>query len=172
MSEPIEEEYLNWLCAKVRKTRSPMYDDLFVILHKTEFVWTVHGDRNRAEDGCELRLDFLRESGWNNDQAWFNQPCSVLEILVALAKRACFQTDRPTTEWFWEFISNLYLDDFRRVSRNDVPLIEEILHNFVWRTYDPSGHGGIFPMRWPKQDQRKVELWYQFFEYLDEKGEM
>lgn len=59
MGEPIEGEYFNWLCAKIRKTPAPMYNDLLQILHRTEFVWVVHGDRNRAEDGIELREDFL-----------------------------------------------------------------------------------------------------------------
>lgn len=172
MREPIESEYFNWLCAKVRKSPPPMYDDLFSILYQTEFVWVIPNDRNRAEDGKELRIDFLRELQWENDPGWFNEPCSVLEMLIAFAKRAYFQTDRQTKDWFWEFIANLMLDDFRHVSQDQLSVIEEILHTFVWRTYEPSGHGGIFPMRWPKHDQRRIEIWYQFNEYLEDQGLM
>lgn len=173
MGEPIESEYFNWLCAKVlpvENRRGNMYSDLLRILHETEFVWVVPEDKNRAEDGCELRLYFLQQTGWNRDRVWFAQPCSVLEVLIAFADRACFQTDIPLNDWFWEFMTNLDLGEYRQVSRPDEIRIRDILHTFVWRMYDPSGYGGLFPMRWPKQDQRKVEIWYQFCEYLDDRG--
>ena len=34
------------------------------------------------------------------------------------------------------------------------------------RLYDMHGNGGLFPLRKPSKDQRKVELWYQMSEYL------
>jgi len=170
MAEPIESEYFNWLCAKVLEVRSPIYKDLMKILYETEFVWNVEGDRNRAEDGCELRLGFLRNTSWNQDPDWYHQPCSVLEMLIAFADRASFQTDIPVKDWFCEFIGNLDLGDYRQVSRSDEGYIRDILDALVWRTYDDAGHGGVFPLRWPKRDQRKVEIWYQFCDYLDDRG--
>lgn len=170
MEEPIEELYFNWLCAKVLDVNVPIYLDLMRILYKTEFVWKIHADRNRYEDGIELRDDFLRVSRFNNDTCWYAEPCSVLEMLIAFSDRAQFQTDRPARDWFWEFLQNLSLDEYRQVSMEDRPIIDDILHDFVWRTYDENGHGGMFPMRWPKEDQREVEIWHQFFEYLDEQG--
>jgi hypothetical protein len=172
MGEPIENEYFNWLCAKVLEPRGNIYYDLLGILYRTEFVWVVPGDRNRAEDGTELRLYFLNETGIEADSAWYSQPCSVLEMLIAFADRAYFQTDISARDWFWEFMTNLDLGEFRHVSREDAPVVENILHSFVWRTYDQSGSGGIFPMRWPKNDQTKIEIWYQFCEYLEDRGLM
>ena len=170
MDEPIEESYFNWLCAKVLSVNVPVYGRLMRILYGTEFAWVVTGDHNRADDGRELRDDFLRETYLRKDRAWYNAPCSVLEVLIALAKRAAFQTEKPVKEWFWIFIANLELDEYRQVSDSDVPIIEEILDDFVWRQYEFSGHGGIFPLRWPKRDQREVELWYQLFDYLEDQG--
>lgn len=170
MSEPIEGEYFNWLCAKVQKTRALIYVDLLKILYSTEFTWVIPEDRNRAEDGLELRHDFLREAHARSDNQLINQPCSVLEVLLAFANRASFQTDIPVRDWFWEMMDNLDLGEFRQVSRVDEVHIRERLHTFIWRTYDPSGYGGLFPMRWPKTDQRKVEIWYQFCEYLEDRG--
>lgn len=170
MEEPIEELYFNWLCAKVLDVNVPIYLDLMRILYRTEFVWKIHADSNRYEDGLELRDDFVRVSGFYREDTWYHEPCSVLEMLIAFAQRAHFQTDRPVRDWFWEFIQNLGLDEFRQVSEEDRPIIDDILHDFVWRTYEPNGHGGMFPMRWPKEDQREVEIWHQFFEYLDEQG--
>lgn len=172
MEEPIEESYFNWLCAKVISVHVPIYWELMRILYSTEFVWVVPMDENRMEDGLELREDFLRITRLENDSEWFNDPCSVFEVFVAFATRADFQTDLSAKDWFWIFMTNLNLDEYRQVSREDVHVINDILETFIWRTYDYSGHGGIFPMRWPKHDQRKIELWYQFFEYLDDQGLM
>lgn len=170
MSEPIDHEYFNWLCAKVQKTRAPIYRDLLWILYTTEFTWVVPEDKNRAEDGVELRSDFIRESMVELESLWFNQPCSVLEVLVAFANRASFNTAIPVRDWFWDFLDNLDLGEYRQVSLSDEVHIREKLHTFIWRTYDPSGYGGLFPMRWPKTDQRRVEIWYQFCEYLEDRG--
>lgn len=170
MPEPIEESYFKWLCAKVLDVNIQIYWDLMLILHRTEFVWIVDKDRNRAADGCELRDDFLREAFIRDNREWHNAPCSVLEMLIAFSKRVSFQTGQPARDWFWIFMTNLQLDEYRQVSQSDVPVIEDILYDFVWRQYDSNGYGGLFPMRWPKHDQREVEIWYQFSEYLDDQG--
>lgn len=170
MDEPIEVLYFNWLCAKVLIQGNKNYYDLMQILYSTEFVWIVPGDENREEDGLELRQDFLRETQLDYDPGWFSEPCSVLEVLIAFAHRASFQTDLPEYDWFWHFLTNLKLNEYRRISKRDIPEIEEILYVFIWRTYDAYGDGGLFPLRTPKEDQRKVELWYQFFEYLEDQG--
>jgi hypothetical protein len=168
--EPIENEYFNWLCAKVTEPRSRNYIDLLRMLHSTPYAWFVPGDRNRAEDGCELRIDFLRMAHLESDPEWYDQPCSVLEMLIGFSKRAAFQTDISEKDWFWIFMTNLHLEDYRRVGNFDKPLIEDILTTFVWRTYHPSGQGGLFPMRTTTNDQRKVEVWYQFCEWLEDQG--
>lgn len=170
MEEPIENEYFNWLCAKVLTMPSTMYVELFKVLHNTPFAWFIPGDRNRAEDGDELKLYFLNESGWEREDDWLNQPCSVLEMLVALARNAAFQTDISDRDWMGIFLANLGLEQYRRLQRADIPAVEDILNTFIWRQYDPSGHGGLFPMRQPIHDQRKEEIWYQLSAYIEDQG--
>jgi hypothetical protein len=46
--------------------------------------------------------------------------------------------------------------------------VEDILDTCIWRTYQPDGQGGFFPLAWPEEDQTKVELWYQIAAYIDE----
>lgn len=169
MSEPIEAEYFNWLCAKVISPGTVNYYDLIKILYQTEFVWVVPGDRNRREDGLELRQYFLNESNLDKDSTWYNDLCSVLEVLISFAQRASFQTDTPVQEWFWIFMDNLGLSEFRHVSDSDLLVIEEILYNFVWRTYKPDGYGGLFPLDRTEEDQTQIEIWYQFCAWVDEK---
>lgn len=170
MTEPIEESYFNWLCAKVVSPHVNTYRDLLRILHKTEFAWVVPGDRNRQEDGVELRQYFLNETGLEKDELWYNDLCSVLEVLISFADRASFQTEAPVSNWFWVFIENLNLNEFRRVPPEEAPVVEEILSTFVWRTYSEKGHGGLFPLYATNApDQRDVEIWYQFCAWVDEK---
>ncbi len=169
MDEPIEEAYFNWLCAKVISPYINNYRDLMQVLHRTEFVWSILGDRDRKEDGEELRLFFLNETGIEKDPNWFDECCSLLEVLIAFAQRAAFQTEIEPKGWFWIFIENLGLKDYRQIDMLDLPIIEEILYTFIWRTYDTYGHGGLFPLDNPEEDQRDVEIWYQFCAWVDEK---
>lgn len=169
MVEPIETLYFNWLCAKVLDRNSRSYSTLMEILFATEFVWIVPADKHRAADGEELRQDFLRRRHLRVPLLE-TTPCTVLEMLIAFSKRAEFQTDIPARNWFWTFLSNLGLDQFEEVSESDVPLIEDILHTFTWRIYEPNGYGGMFPLDHTNNDQREIEIWYQFCEYLAVKG--
>lgn len=167
VEESVEAVYFNWLCAKVQSpdVRSN-YRQLLELLYRTEFVWVNLYDENRAMDGVELRLDFLRETRFEKDHTWYESPCSVLESLIAFAQRAEFQTEMPVAEWFWKFMENLRLDEYRRMSEDDVPVVHGILDVFMARTYSPTGDGGLFPLRKSDKDQREVEIWYQFCEYV------
>jgi hypothetical protein len=173
MDEPIEDLYFNWLYAKVayRKISTPStrYQSLLYYLHRTEFVWLVSGDDNRAEEGQELRREFLYELNEDSEITWMDMGCSVLEMLIAFSKRAAFHTDESPESWFWVCIDNLGLSELYDSSYSDnkkAEIIGPVLEVFVWRMYDKLGRGGLFPLRRSDQDQSKVEIWYQFCEYL------
>jgi hypothetical protein len=150
-------------------TPSLTYWKLFKILHTTEFVWLLSGDDNRAADGVELRIEFLLEGDIPDQPDWLSLGCSILEMLIGFSRRAQFVTDVPAKEWFWEFIENLGLKDFNDGSEFDPEEVKTILDQFIWRTYDRNGVGGIFPINGATPDQRKVEIWYQFSDYLVDK---
>lgn len=171
MDEPIEDVYLNWLYAKVASvdvpTPSLTHWTLIRDLHATEFVWLVSGDDNRCQDGLDVRREFHREALLDDpDLSWMNLECSVLEMLIAFSRRAEFDTDIPARDWFWIFLENLGLNELNDAQPNITERVQESLDRFVWRTYLPNGEGGLFPLHEPKHDQRKVEIWYQYCEYL------
>lgn len=170
MGGPIENLYFDWLCAKVRMDNTPTYLELFRILHSHIFIPHVQEDENRVEDVKERREYFLQETGVERDLIWLEQEASVLEILIAFSEIAEFQIDMTAQEWFWQFITNLGLEDFRRASVSDRRHIHEILERFVLRDYEPNGDGGLFPLRRPQRDQREVEIWYQFCDYVEDNG--
>ena len=171
MYEPIEEVYFNWLYHKVASTTAPKtpgltYYELTRALHSTEYAWLLPGDDNRLEDGMDLRLAFKRQTG-ETDPTWETFPCSVLEMLIAFSYLAAFDTEcYDAREWFWVFLDNLELSHLS----DNVADVEAIAHEnvdvFVWRTYQFNGAGGMLPIPGTKNDQRKLEVWYQFCEYL------
>jgi hypothetical protein len=182
MNEPLENTYFNWLCAKVinirNNTPSTTYWTLLKTLHETEYVWLLSGDDNRAMDGMELREYFLTELDLPDEPEWRKFPgCSLLEMFIAFAYRAEFQTNgisgETASDWFWEFMDNLGLKELNDASGATPEEIGEKVYNFIWRTYDPSGkNGGLFPLERPHKDQRNVQIVYQFFAYLEDQDRM
>src|SRR5690606_35983609 len=153
------------------RNRNPArsYWELAKHLHSREFVWLIPNDDNRMEDGLELRDEFLAELSVSEvDPQWYGLGCSVLEMLVALCKRASFETDQTVSGWFWLILGNCGLRPYNDAlySADTAPEVDEILDRIIYRTYSPNGEGGLFPLRKTNNDQRKVELWYQLAEYI------
>lgn len=180
MNEPIEETYFNWLYSKVASTDVPTpsttHWHLLRELHRTEFVWLLSGDDNRAEDGLELRREFYNAMRFTFQEEfpWEHVGCSVLEMLIAFSRRAEFQTNIPSRDWFWKFLENLDLHELDDAHYDEgfIPYVDDVLDRFIWRTYGKNGEGGLFPLRFTGNDQTKVEIWYQFAEYIDELEEV
>lgn len=175
----LEDAYFEWLYSQVGplKNRNPARNfwHLCLKLYTTEFVWFVPNDDNRVEDGKELRLEFLSSTRYPLDDPhglFMNLGCSMLEMLVALARLAAFETGRDVVEWFWRFMHNLELDGYsdqvynRSVGDGVDEGVEEVLDRLNQRTYSRNGKGGLFPLRRARQDQREIELWYQMSSYL------
>lgn len=172
MSAEYEEQYFVWLCAKVTdsSTSHQPYYELYRQMHQYEFVWVLPGDANRVGDVIDLRVAYRHTFHLSQKEFEKCHPepgASVFEVLIAFLRHAEFQTQISEAEWFHTFIENLGLEDEYDAGGVDEQRVDSILYNFVWRTYEPDGTGGIFPIRIPLEDQRKVEIWFQFFEYLE-----
>lgn len=172
--ESLDEQYLKWLCGQVGpiNLRNPSHTfwNLMGQLYTKEFAWYVPNDDNRLEDGLLLRDEFGKAS----DDPWWDEPCSVLEMLIALARRLAFEDGGEPASWFWELLENLGLSEFndRSFFTEDQRFdIDERLENMIHRRYSYSGQGGLFPLEHPHEDQREVEIWYQLSAYLSEREE-
>lgn len=172
---PLDDRYFEWLYKlAVPQERREYHSEgweLLKLMYKTEFVWFVDRDDNRAEDGKTLRLDFVREKRYDSpDEAWMHMPCSFLEMLVALCQRGSFFDDRDVSVWFWELIGNLDLHDYTRFhAREFEEVARDRIETVIWRKYARSGLGGLFPLSFPDRDQTKIELWAQLTAYIQER---
>lgn len=174
ITQRLDEQYLGWLYSQVGPVEianpTQTHWRLLEILYNKEFLWIVDNDDNRAADGRELRQDFLDEEEIDGvDQEWMDLGCSMLELILGLAKRLSFFDDGEPHVWFWELIENLRLEDYNDTAVIPEEEIDEVLNDVIWRTYKPNGLGGLFPLRYAEQDQRDVELWYQLSSYLAER---
>lgn len=144
------------------------YNELMFYLYSREFVWSIPMDENRAKDGIALRDKY----GYPDDPN--SAPCSVLEMLIALARRIEIQLktnyeegDR-TGQWFWIMITNLGLNEMDDEHFN-LEVADFMINRFLNRDYKYNGEGGaLFVVDNPVTDMREVEIWFQMNWYLSE----
>lgn len=173
--EDIREEYFEWLYDYVCKGRSHKtisYVKLFKLLDKIEFTYSIPNDANRASDGIDLRYRFCLYKGDNELNYILDRPCTVLEMMVALAVR-CEETIMDNTgygdrtgQWFWDMMSNLGIG-MMNDEIYDEAVVEDIILTFLNRQYRPDGKGGLFYIRGCEDDLRDIEIWVQLCWYLD-----
>lgn len=165
--------YFKHLCHVVRPGQTGNnYQSLLLRLYEINFYSMLPNDDNREKDGEQLRFKF----GEQNDDfsADDNTPCSILEMLIALAYRMSEMiVDEPfemnAGECFWLFMKNLNIEWMDNHNLRDVRVQAELdgkIRGLLLREYDRNGIGGIFPLGHSKNDQRKTEIWYQMSEYL------
>lgn len=159
--------YFDWLCDKIHLIDvTGNYNQLVRALFNTKYKAIIPNDINRYDDGIALRESFIVDA--------IDGPCSMLEMLVALAGRidrmlADECCEDQSYRWFWEMIRNLGLDlytDEGYMAYGGLYSIDTILLRVIERTYAKDGSGGLFPLKRPDNDQRKLEIWYQMNAYL------
>jgi hypothetical protein len=174
MTGTIDDQYFEWLYSHIGsvRNRNPARSiwHLAHQLYTTEYVWLVANDDNRVEDGRELRQEFMEQQSPDEvPLSWLELGCSMLEMMIALGRRASFEANGSPGDWFWTFLKHLdifiYDDAFDSEAAKHV---EKVLERFIYRNYDFSGEGGLFPLRRAERDQRKIELWYQMAAYIGE----
>lgn len=177
----LKQEYFAWLCDKVGIDSPPIEETYWILakkLHDKQFYWTHPMDVNRARDGEYLRYEFLKDTGVDTiDQPFESGPCTVLEMLVALALKweSSYMRDirfgDRTRNWFMEMMRNLglagYSDDQWSPEASDD--VDMAIQNLLDRAYNCDGTGGsLFPLLRPRRDSRTSEIWLQLSDYINE----
>lgn len=173
--DQIINDYFEWLWNFTKCRGHSQNRKIITLLHNIDFRYSIPMDANREEDGIDLRYRFITEVGipknYQEVYAYLDGPCSVLEMMIALAIR-CEESimDDPdigdrTSEWFWLMMKNLGLD-YMSDRKFDRDIAEEKISIFLDRKYKRNGEGGLFVVN-GRRDLRKVEIWYQMCWYLD-----
>lgn len=173
----ISKDYFDWLCGLIDyKGKVRSYKKVLALLYDQDFIYTIDKDANRYEDGIDLRYQFGDEKHVRASEIadiLDNRPCSVLEMMVALAVRCedhimCDpDLGARQSKWFWVMFDNLGLKEMTngKVAANNGYILD-IIDRFLYREYEKDGTGGLFRTSNPDKDMREEEIWYQMMEYL------
>lgn len=185
------DNYIQWIAMDIWYKAIDNPDDvysywkLFRQMLDTEFIWDhshwgdLYMDENRAQDGLALRMKYCNEgvdipnelddiSVLNNCLA-VGRNCSVLEMIVAFAKRMDDEVmynreygDRSGI-WCYKMFNNLGLlkyddDHYNKAS------VTRVLNRFMNRKYDANGKGGLFYIPASKEKLQGYFEWIPNFE--------
>lgn len=171
--------YFDWMYRLVynKKLYTFSYKKLFKYLNSIDFIYKIPMDGNRYEDGINLRYRFADEYDFSENVISVvldERPCSVFEMMVALALR-CEETimldpeiDGGTYLWFYNMIENLGLNKMYD-SKFNSDIVDNVLYKLLNRRYKRNGEGGLFITESNEYDFRNMEIWQQMCFYLDEK---
>ena len=174
--DEVNNEYFEWMFGLVhvkKYVKRASYRKLLMMLHDIDFRYSIPMDENRSIDGVDLRRRFMLDNGYGDLSRYLNFPCSVLEMIIALAIRCEEQImDDPdigdrTGKWFWDMIENLGLKSMTD-THFDRDFVNQRIDIFLNREYESNGRGGLFTVHNCGYDLRYVEIWYQMCWYLDE----
>lgn len=171
------DRYFRYLCELVAdgidSTRS--YSFLLTYLFTVDFRYSIPMDSHRESDGIEMRYTYGRNAGMSDPQIAAEldiRPCSVLEMMVALAVRIDnsmfydFDIGLQPGRWFWKMIESMELLDMD--DRNfDARVVSAKVNMMLSRNYRRDGRGGLFWIPGTEKDIRGMEIWYQANYYLE-----
>ena len=163
--------YFAWLVQKIATAELGMrYSLLLYQLWHTDFYYYIPRDENRMWDGLNLRKQFEMEG---NEPFNEEKPCSVLEMMVALAIRCDDQImwddnhGSRASDWFFIMIDNMGLIGMKDpyYDENHVRFVVDRMMQHL--NYD-NGHGGLFYTKDPGYDIKNQEIWFQMCKFITE----
>jgi hypothetical protein len=126
---------------------------------------SVQHDENRIADARYLREEFSEGAAFTPSM----EAVSVLEVLIGLSRRLEFLTSWPADTWAWKLLKNLHLHSmYDPLTHRKADILDQTIASLIWRTYESNGQGGLFPLKHPEEDQRRIEIWYQMNAYVIE----
>ena len=137
-------------------------------------------DENRAKDGINLRnrfSDLYSLSGDQMREIFGEKPCSMLEMMIALAIRIeddfmGTESTNNTSRWFWSMIFSMGLQ-FQKDGNFDEDRVHSIIMQFIDHRYGQDGRGSLFHVPIHGVDFRSLQIWDQMNYWLillDKKG--
>lgn len=195
--EEIEENYFDYIYELSGMGVNDKKEDLSKrefgrYLYELPFTFVNAKDDSRAADGTALRYSFamtfrdayFSEIDFDEFKATVKEalggPCSILEMMVALACKLEGITADPdypdrTCMWFNKMICSLGLTGYQHKYIVEHPEWKETVKNIIEKAnkneYEPSGKGGYFHIvsdgTFEVEDMRTISIWDQAMKYLN-----
>lgn len=138
-------------------------------LYENQYRWQFALDENRSAGGINLRRRYAYDNGVDISDVGVG-PCSILEMLIALADRMtefmeC--SNNQISTWFWVMIQNLGLHKYDDM-HFDENKVKDILDIWLDRHFLPDGTGSLFPLKLYSGDCRNLDTWGQMNAWISE----
>lgn len=171
----MSEDYFHYLYEEIAPGDIP-YLKLARQLWETTFVWRVSNDDDRAADARMLREEYeeRRTSAGLDPTIEGPVPCSFLEMLIGLSRRAEFIDGGQAIFWFWTMLNNIGIAHYDDGRYNDyvTDRVEKAVDTVIRRRYSYNGNGSLFPIKGVvNKDRKVVDLSRQFYDYLLDGGD-
>ena len=143
--QELKEDYFNKLKEAVG---CRFYDNLLRGLYNREFYSPLELDNNRAAWGIWYRRRYM-----NDDEAASLGPCSVLEMMIALAEQidthADMTPDARIKRYFWMMVENLGMLGMTDMTwgSNTAAEFNNKIDILLDRKYGDDGVGSLFPLQ-------------------------
>lgn len=166
MYDALNSDYYIWLLDRIGVLNGEYknYELLAQHLFSTKYIYMFAMDENRAKGGLALRTLYAQTAGVYVEDV-HEGPCNVLEMIESLAEKISFDHDDTIQRWFWEMLDNLNLLNYSN-EFYDPNAVQYILDTWMYRRYDSSGNGSLFPVPDYEGDMRNIETWDQMNIYL------
>ena len=164
--------YFEYLVDQIMMPSKTDYIVLLNVLANKQFVWSmdIPNDENRAEDGKAIRYEYVDEIDDYMTKDDMEAPASVLEVVVALARRIDDEIGKPgennPAPWFWMMIDNLGLMRCQDWCCNK-DYVDQQLDIWLLRKFTAHGIGSPFPCPTLSHNQKKQEIWHQMTDWIN-----
>lgn len=170
--------YFQWLIDPIPD--SDRYSMLLFTLLSKDYYYSpdIPIDGCRGNDGLDLRRHYIEHTGLSGVHKlyFYERPCSVLEWLLAMARRCedqvmfnAYEGDR-TMLWFWSMIDNMGLSKYDdSVWTFQIrAMISAKLDDILARRFPEDGAGSPFPLKETNVNIQKCDWWKALNLWLNE----
>lgn len=164
--------YFEHLVDQIMMPSKTDYIVLLNILANKQFIWSldIPNDENRAEDGKAIRYEYVDEVDDYMTKDDMEAPASVLEVLIALARRIDDDIGRSgennPAPWFWMMIDNLKLTPCKDWCCNK-DYVDQQIDIWLLRKFTKHGIGSPFPCPTLSHNQCQQEIWCQMNDWIN-----
>lgn len=179
----LTETYFDWLRSEAftNRVNRREYEGCLRTIHDIPFYWIMWQDENRAGDALSFRQhDFLgfQQDLDSLDQVWLGvwamSSPSVLEVLLAIARRWSFYFEGSVAYYFGHLFRNMGYDRHpgRVLGATSTEQVRSKTQVWLARQFEFNGVGSPFPINEQGVlnviDTRTVDIWTQMNMYSAE----